>query len=226
MKIEKNKVVVMTYRLYVDGKLTDEATAEDPLDYIQGSHMLIPKIEETLSGLEEGSEFECTIDPEDAYGEYDMKKVFDVAKETFVVDGQLREDLLEVGRYIPLLNSAGEVCQGMIVAVGEDKVTMDFNAPMAGKTLHFTGNVLSVRDATAKELLEGLHGEFLPPEEGCHCHGGCPHHHHDGEGCCHHGDGDGGCHHHHQDDEGCCHHGEGEGCCHHSDEEGCCCHED
>lgn len=207
MKIEKNKVVVMTYKLFIQGQLTDEATEQDPLDYIQGSHMLIPKIEETLEGLEEGSEFQCTVSPEEGYGEYDMQKVFDVDKSIFFVDGQLREDLLQVGRYIPLLNSAGEVCQGMIVSIGEKKVTMDFNPPMAGKTLEFTGKVISVRDATPKELLEGLHGEYLPPEGGCHCHGGC-HHHHEGEGCCH-GEG-------HQEGEGCCH-GEGnhEGCCHH-----------
>jgi FKBP-type peptidyl-prolyl cis-trans isomerase SlyD len=63
---------------------------------------------------------------------------------------------------------------------------------MAGKTLHFTGKVESVRSATDKELTEGLHGEYLPQEEGCGgCHGGC--HKEDGE-CCGKGDGEGcGC---------------------------------
>ena len=77
---------------------------------------------------------------------------------------------------------------------------MDFNHPMAGKTLHFTGKVESVREATEKELTEGLHGEFVPREGCSKCHGGC------------HGDCEGGC-------EGEC---EGEGNCH---EEGTCkCH--
>ena len=74
---------------------------------------------------------------------------------------------------------------------------MDFNHDLAGKTLEFKGEVLSVRDATEKELKEGLHGEFLPVEA-CGCddpHGeGCCHHGHHGEGCCHHGQGH--CHHH------------------------------
>ena len=214
MKIETMKVVAISYEVEVEGEVVDRATEDKPLDYIQGMHMIIPKLEATLEGLEEGDAFACTILPEDAYGEYDLSKVFDIPKSSFEFKGKLREDLMQVGKYIPMLNSAGEVCHGMVVEVKEDKVTMDFNAPMAGKTLNFTGRVISVRDATEKELTEGLHGEFLPPEEGCHCRGGC-HGHHDGDGeCCHKEDGEGCCH---GDGENCCHegHGEGEGRCHH-----------
>ena len=87
---------------------------------------------------------------------------------------------------------------------------MDFNHPMAGKTLNFSGKVESVRSATEKELTEGLHGEYLP-QEGCHCGGdGC------GEGgCCGHGDGEGCGHEGHGSGE-CGHHG-GHGCCHGDD---------
>jgi len=221
MKIESKKVVAISYEVETEGNVVDRATEEKPLDYIQGMHMIIPKLEATLEGLDEGQDFECTVDPEDAYGEYDLSKVFDIPKSSFEMDGKLREDLLEAGKFIPMLNSAGEVCHGMVVEVKDEKVTMDFNAPMAGKTLHFKGKVLSVRDATDKELTEGLHGEFLPREEGCHRHGGgcCGKHgqHGDGEGCCH-GEG-----HHHGDGEGCCHgeghhHGDGEGCCHRHEE--------
>ena len=216
MKIEAMKVVAISYEVEVEGEVVDRATEEKPLDYIQGMRMIIPMLEAELEGKEEGEAFDCTIPPEEAYGEYDLTKVFDIPKSSFEVNGKLREDLLEAGKFIPMLNSAGEVCHGMVVAVKDDKVTMDFNAPMAGKTLHFTGKVVSVRDATEKELTEGLHGEFLP-HEGCHRHGGC-HGHHDGEGCCHgegHGDGEGCCHGEgHGDGEGCCHGGHGEGCCH------------
>ena len=205
MKIEAMKVVAISYEVEVEGEVVDRATEEKPRDYIQGMRMIIPKLEAELEGKDEGDAFDCTIPPEEAYGEYDLAKVFDIPKSSFEVNGKLREDLLEAGKFIPMLNSAGEVCHGMVVEVKDEKVTMDFNAPMAGKTLHFTGKVISVRDATEKELAEGLHGEFLP-HEGCHCHGGCHGHHDDGEGCCH-GEG-------HHDGEGCCHGGNGEGCCH------------
>ena len=195
MTIEKNKVAVITYEVEVDGKVFDKATAEQPLDYIHGTHMIIPRLEQELEGKQPGDKFDCVVTPEEGYGEYDLTRVIDLPKSSFVLNGQMRDDLLEVGRFIPMLNSAGEVCNGMVVEVKDDAVTMDFNLPLAGKTLHFTGEVLIVRDATEKELLEGLHGEFLPPQEGCHCHGGC---HHGEGGCCHE---EGECHH----EGGCCH---------------------
>ena len=166
MKIEAKKVVAISYEVEVDGNIVDSAKEEKPLEYIQGTRMIIPMLERELEGKEAGDGFKCTIPPEEAYGEYDLTRVFDIPKSSFMVNGTLREDLLEVGKFIPMFNSSGEVCHGMIVEIKEDKVTMDFNAPMAGKTLNFKGKVISVRDATEKELQEGLHGEFLPPEEG------------------------------------------------------------
>lgn len=196
MKITKDKVVVLTYELTVEGKLADKATKEQPLDYIHGTHMLIPKFESEIEGKEPGDTFEFTVSPEEGYGTYEPKHCFDIPKDSFEIDGKIREDLLIVGNFIPMLNSSGHVVNGKIVAVKEDAVTMDFNHPMAGKVLNFKGEIVEVRDATEKELREGLHGEYLPQEE-CGC--GCGHHHEDG-GCCHHD--------HHKDGECCCHHNE------------------
>ena len=187
MVIEKHKVVALAYTLRVDGEVADQATREEPLDYIQGCHMLIPGFEDALEGHSAGEHLLVSIAPEDAYGQYDPKNRFDIPKSSFEQDGKLREDLLVVGRTIPMLNSEGAVCHARIMSVGEDKVNVDFNHPLAGKALDFDVEVISVRPATRKELDEGLHGEFLPREGGC-CHkGGChgKGHHGDGEGCCH-----------------------------------------
>ena len=224
MKIEKNKVVVITYDLEVEGRIVDSANADNPLDYIQGMHMLIPRFEAELEGLEEGSPFAFTIQPEEGYGAYDPKRRVDLPKSAFTIQGEVREDLMQVGRILPMVGGDGSVLNATVVEVKEEGVTMDFNHPMAGKVLDFKGKVLSVRDATEKELTEGLHGEFLPLEEEHHCcHGGhgkgkghCHHHEHkDGE-CCGHGDHkDGDCcgHGDHKDGE-CCGHGH----CHHEEE--------
>ena len=192
MKVENNKVVAVSYALEVEGKIADKSAPGNPLEYIHGSGMLLPKFEGALEGKEPGDGFDFVLSPEDGYGTYDPRYLVELPKTAFAIDGQVREDLLVVGRTIPMLNQAGQVVQGTVNKITDNTVTMDFNHPMAGKTLHFTGKVESVRSATDKELTEGLHGEYLPQEEGCGgCHGGC--HKEDGE-CCGKGDGEGcGC---------------------------------
>ena len=192
MKIAQNTVVEFCYDLEVDGQIVDKATQERPLDYIHGTGSLLPKLEEHIEGMEPGSKFDVTLSPVDGYGEVDPSRIIDLPKAAFEVNGEIREDLLVPGNTIPMMNSMGGVIPGVVIEVTEDSVKMDLNHQMAGKTLHFTGEILTVREATEKELTEGLHGEYV---HSCGC-GGC--HGHDGDcgGC------DSGC----GDDCGCgCH---------------------
>lgn len=192
MKIAQNTVVEFSYELEVDGKIVDHTTAEKPLDYIHGTNSLLPKLEAHIEGMEPGDKFEITLSPADGYGESDPNRIIDLPKSAFEVEGQVREDLLVPGNVIPMLNGMGGVVPGVVLEVSADSVKMDLNHQMAGKTLHFTGEIISVREATEKELTEGLHGEFV---HSCGC-GGC--HGHDGdcggcEGGCGDHDGDCGC---------------------------------
>ena len=195
MKIAQNAVVEFCYELEVDGKVVDHTTKEKPLDYIHGTLSLLPKLEAHIEGMEPGDKFEITLSPVDGYGERSQDRVVELPKSAFEVNGEVREDLLVVGNTIPMMNSMGGVIPGVVVEVTADTVTMDLNHQMAGKTLHFTGEILTVREATEKELTEGLHGEFV---QSCGC-GGC--HGHGGDcggcegGCGDHGDNCGcGCH--------------------------------
>lgn len=188
MKIEQNKVVEFAYELEVDGQVVDRTTVEKPLDYIQGTGSLLPKLEEHIEGMETGDKFDVTLSPADGYGEVDPDRIIDLPKAAFEVNGEVREDLLVPGNTIPMMNSMGGVIPGVVLEVTADSVKMDLNHQMAGKTLHFTGEIVSVREATEKELTEGLHGEYVHSCGGCHgCHGnegGC-------EGGC--GESDCGC---------------------------------
>ena len=197
MKIEANKVVEFCYELEVDGQVVDRTTAEKPLDYIHGTGSLLPKLEEHIEGMEPGCKFDVTLSPADGYGETDPNRIIDLPKAAFAVNGEIREDLLVPGNTIPMMNSMGGVIPGVVLEVTEESVKMDLNHQMAGKTLHFTGEVISVREATEKELTEGLHGEYVHSCGGCGGHGGCGGgcHGHDGEcsGGCHDHEGDCGC---------------------------------
>lgn len=218
MKIEKNRVVVICYEVESEGNLVDKMSEDKPLDYIQGTNMLLPKIESELEDKEEGYEFCFEVEPAEAYGEYDESRVMELPKSAFMVNGEVYEDVLKEGNLVPMFQGSGNVVYGKVLKVKEDVVAMDFNHPMAGKVLKFTGKVISVREATEKELTEGLHGEYLP-REAHSCHGNC-HCHSEGEGCHRHGEGEScDC-----SGEGSCHcHGEVEGCHCSEDREGCSC---
>ena len=192
MKIGQNKVVEFVYELEVDGQVVDKTVKERPLDYIHGTGSLLPKLEEHIEGMQAGDTFDVTLSPADGYGEVDPSRIIDLPKGAFEVNGEIREDLLVPGNTIPMMNSMGGVIPGVVLEVTEDTVKMDLNHRMAGKTLHFTGEVVSVREATEKELTEGLHGEYVHSGGcgGCGGHGGCG----DCEGGnCSEGEGECGC---------------------------------
>ena len=204
MKITQNTVVEFSYELEVEGQVVDRTTNEKPLDYIHGTGSLLPKLEAHIEGMQAGDKFEITLAPVDAYGEVDPNRIIDLPKAAFEVNGEVREDLLVAGNTIPMMNSMGAVIPGVVLEVTADSVKMDLNHQMAGKTLHFAGEIVSVREATEKELTEGLHGEYVHScgcgGGGCHgggCHGGeCGGH--DGEcggcGADHEGECGCGCH--------------------------------
>ena len=176
MKIEANKVVALTYELEVEGAVCDKATEENPLEFIFGQGYLLPKFEENVEGKTVGDTFEFTLTPEEGYGAYNPESVIDLPKSIFEIEGKIREDLLIVENIIPMMTQDGRMVPGKVLEVSEDKVKMDFNHQMAGKTLHFTGKVVRVREATEKEIEEGLHGERA--SHGCSgncssCGGGC-----------------------------------------------------
>ena len=212
MKITQNAVVEFCYELEVEGQVVDKTTKEKPLDYIHGTGSLLPKLEAHIEGMQTGDRFDITLAPADGYGEVDPQRIIDLPKAAFEVNGEVREDLLVPGNTIPMMNSMGGVIPGVVLEVSEGSVKMDLNHQMAGKTLHFTGEIVSVREATEKELTEGLHGEYV---HSCGCGGGGCH-----GGGCHGGDCGGDCG-GHDGDCGC---GGHEGDCGCGGEGGCGCH--
>ena len=212
MKITQNAVVEFCYELEVEGQVVDKTTKEKPLDYIHGTGSLLPKLEAHIEGMQAGDRFDITLAPADGYGEVDPQRIIDLPKAAFEVNGEVREDLLVPGNTIPMMNSMGGVIPGVVLEVSEGSVKMDLNHQMAGKTLHFTGEIVSVREATDKELTEGLHGEYV---HSCGCGGGGCH-----GGGCHGGDCGGDCG-GHDGDCGC---GGHEGDCGCGGEGGCGCH--
>ncbi len=162
MKVEQNKMVSVDYKLTVDGQIADQSMPGQPLEFIFGTGMLLPKFEEAILGKEPGEKVSFTLAPADGYGELHPEAVVDLPKTIFMVDGKLAEDILFVGSQVPMADAQGNRMIGTIREVGEETVKMDFNHPMAGKTLNFEVEVVAVRDVTPEDLA---------PKGGCSC--GC-----------------------------------------------------
>ncbi|MEI6124793.1 MAG: peptidylprolyl isomerase [Bacteroidota bacterium] len=166
MKIEKNKVVSLTYRLTetdANGTLIEEVDAKQPFVFLFGSGNLIPGFETNVNHLQLGDAFAFSVAAADAYGDYDVEGVTKVPITIFQNEGVLDTEVCKVGNIVPMRNDQGQQFNGIIKAVDANDVTMDFNHPLAGKNLHFKGSVVDVREATAEELKQG---HFHP--EGCH----------------------------------------------------------
>lgn len=190
MKISTNNFVALSYDLHVgegeERELMERATAETPLEFIFGTNSMLEAFEKNLDGLAEGDSFDFILTPDQAYGEYDDEHVVDLPRNIFEVDGKLNEEVVFEGNTVPMMDSNGNRLNGSVVSVGDDVIKMDFNHPLAGETLNFTGKVLNVRESTPEEIA----ALFAPQGGGCGC--GCGGHDEEDAGCgC--GSNGGGC---------------------------------
>ena len=158
--IAPNKVVSLSYTLMLNsGELADEATADQPLVFIHGIGQTLPAFDDQLDGLSVGDTFSFTLSAEDGYGESSPNYVVEIPKNIF--EGpDVPDDILEIGATLPMQDQDGNPMEGVVVEIGDDTVTMDFNHPLAGEALGFSGTVLDIREATQEELDHGhVHGE-------------------------------------------------------------------
>ena len=155
MEIKKDSVVSVDYRLHLgDGKIIDESDPSDPLVYLHGHDEVIPGLEKALEGKKAGDTLKATVSPEDGYGEYDPEAVEEVPREEFPADLEL-----EAGGIVSATDDEGDDVDFLVKEVRPKTVVVDFNHPLAGKTLHFEVTVREVREATAEELEHGhVHG--------------------------------------------------------------------
>lgn len=173
MKISANKFVSLSYDLNVgegeERELMERATTETPLEFIYGTNSMLEAFEKNLDGLTAGDSFDFVLTPDEAYGEYDDEHVVDLPRNIFEVDGKLNEEVIFEGNTVPMMDSNGNRLNGSVVTVKDDVVTMDFNHPLAGETLNFSGKVLTVRESTPEEIA----ALFAPQGGGCGCGSGC-----------------------------------------------------
>jgi FKBP-type peptidyl-prolyl cis-trans isomerase SlyD len=148
--VEDNLVITLDYKLIVEDELLESTEDGEPILFIQGIGQIIPGLENALYGMEVGDQKTVVIQPEDAYGEYDPESLQEAKKEEFS-----EEVPLDVGTFLDLEDDEGDVLSAQIIAAEEDTITLDFNHPLAGKTLTFEITVTDLRPASEEELDHG-----------------------------------------------------------------------
>ncbi len=160
MKVQKDAVVTIDYTLKNDdGEVLDSSKENGELSYLHGHQGIVEGLEEALEGKTEGEKVEATLDPEKAYGLRDERLLFDVGRDRMPDDADL-----EVGMQFLAQGQDGSQRPVTVAAIGDDKVTLDGNHPLAGERLHFDVTINGVREASDEEIDHG------------HVHDGSHHH--------------------------------------------------
>ncbi|WHZ26117.1 MAG: hypothetical protein OJF51_000912 [Nitrospira sp.] len=145
MTVSNGKQVTLEYTLQLDDQsVVDTNVGGEPLKVTQGSHQIIPGVEKQIEGMAVGEKKKFSVAPTEGYGTVDPKAFQEVDKKMVPADAQ------KVGMQLEGTTAEGRKVFPRISAVKNDTVVLDFNHPLAGKTLYFDVKVLDVAQASLK----------------------------------------------------------------------------
>ena len=169
MAIEANQIVSIEYEVKDGDKVVDSNIGGAPLVFMFGKGQIIPGLENGIVNMNAGDKADVLVESADAYGEYNDDATQEVPADQFA------GIQLEIGMTLYGQAEDGGTTQVTVKEFGAETVTIDFNHPLAGKTLMFSVAVNSIREATADEAMTGVPAENKPAEgescgTGCGCH--------------------------------------------------------
>jgi len=143
--IQEGSFVSIEYTLSDEsGKVIDTNVGKEPLTYIQGTGQIVKGLEQELNGLKVGDQKKVSVKPEEGYGVPNEKAFQEIARETIPIDAQKAGTMLMTkgpdGRGVPV----------RVHEVKEKTVVVDFNHPLAGKTLNFDVKIKDIKAAEAR----------------------------------------------------------------------------
>jgi len=151
MSIQENSIVEIRYRLLdKDGELVESTDEEGPIRYRQGTAEILPALESALEGASAGDQLRVTLEPTDAYGDHNPEGIVIIPRQELPVDDYSPGDWVAVG-VEPEPGGAGpgedvesDELEMRVLEVNPDEVIMDANHPLAGQSVTFEVEVVSV----------------------------------------------------------------------------------
>jgi peptidylprolyl isomerase len=127
-----------------DDSVFDSSEGRGPLEFQVGGGGIIRGFNDAVLDMELDEEKKVDLPPAEAYGDYreDLKREFP--------KNMLGDHPIEVGQPLRFSSPHGPVT-GTVLAIADDKFEVDFNHPLAGKTLHFQLKLVGISDAPTQQ---------------------------------------------------------------------------
>ena len=122
-----------------NGETFDSSVGQEPLEFTLGAGEVIPGFEAGVLGMAVGEHRTVEIEPDDGYGPYNEDMVLEVEREQFPEEMQP-----EVGQQLQVRQDGGQAISVVVTAVDDETVTLDANHPLAGQTLTFEIELVSI----------------------------------------------------------------------------------
>jgi peptidylprolyl isomerase len=122
-----------------DGTTFDSSEGREPLAFEVGSGQIIPGLDQALPGMEVGEKKQVEVAAENAYGDVNPEMRQAVPREGIPADIPL-----DIGTQLQMQTPDGQALPVTVVAVDEEKVTLDANHPLAGKDLTFDIELVAI----------------------------------------------------------------------------------
>jgi FKBP-type peptidyl-prolyl cis-trans isomerase SlyD len=136
--VSQGKVISLEYTVKLeDGQVVDTNVGGEPLTYTQGAHQIIRGVESAVEGMEVGQTKQAIVSPAEGYGDRDPDALHEISKEKVPQEAK-------VGTQLHGKDSSGREIRPTVSAIKDETVVLDFNHPLAGKTLHFDLKVLNI----------------------------------------------------------------------------------
>ncbi len=154
MVIQKDTKVTFTFEMKLGnaaGEKIQQVEKSKPMTVVIGHGNLLEPFEEQLLGLKAGDDFEFVLLSANTYGPYRPEAVHQYDRQTLRTDNDLSEEDfegIEEGMYMPMETPEGLEFSGLVTAMTNDTITVDFNHPLAGKDLFFKGSIIKVHEST------------------------------------------------------------------------------
>jgi FKBP-type peptidyl-prolyl cis-trans isomerase SlyD len=152
LQIKDNMVVDLAYVLTVKNEQSAQSKQKQASkQFVQGRQQVVPGLEQALYGMSVGEEKDITVSASNGYGEIDPEAIKTLRRQSVPSFAQAKR-----GQTMRLLHKrSGEVQRAIVVEVQPETIVLDFNHPLAGKTLHYHVRVDDLRPATPEEIEAG-----------------------------------------------------------------------